>query len=176
MAFDIGQILGLASTFIPQLRVPGAIASAFLRRKPGQQTGGDLLGPWVATAIGGGSALAADDLSGPPSGMAAIGDFVPQGFNIGNFASLMGGGAAPQLPSQGLVGPGGGATGQGAAEKAGMSPGAGTKPMNPILKSFLDEFIKSKFQKRQPYQANITPMGRQGPSRQFLPTLGSTGY
>jgi len=176
MAFDIGQVLGLASMFIPQLRAPSMIASAFLRRKPGEQTGG-MLGPWAATALGGGSALAADNVGGPPSGMATIGDFVPQDFDIGNFAKMMGGGAAPQLPSQGFIGGGGGATGIGAAEKAGMSPGAGTKPMNPILKSFLDEFMKSRFQKQPYQQPTLQAMGRNGlPGRQFLPTLGSTGY
>lgn len=97
------------------------------------------------------------------------------GMGGGPTAELMdmfGAGSAPAVPSQGLIGGTGGATGA-VHTAAGTSPGAGAKGMNPIMKSFLDEFIKSRFQQQQWQPPELSPMGRTGnPGRQYLPTLG----
>ena len=138
----------------------GIPALAHLAGLSGAASGG------AATAdVGTGAAL--------PSGTtAAMGEI--HGASGDLLADMWGQGSAVTAPSQGLIGGTGGAPGAlGAAEKAGTSPGAGTKGMNPIMKSFLDNFIKERMQKQQWQPPNLMPMGRTGnPGRQHLPSLG----
>jgi hypothetical protein len=88
------------------------------------------------------------------------------GFGVSTFAA-----PASGTVGGGVIGPGGGAVGTG-------GPGAASpaKGMNPILKSFLENYMKNKMQPQQPgQQFTPPPMGRGGlPGRQYLPTLG--GY
>src|SRR6267142_333648 len=119
--------------------------------------------PYLAHMAGIGGGAASGSAATADVGAAAAlpsGTTAAMGGPTGELLSMFGQGSTATAPSQGLIGDSGAATGVTGAGDA--APAAGTKPMNPIVKSFLDNFMKERMQKPKWEPPRLTPMGRSG--------------